>query len=224
MIGDGSSRGPLTVGYFLGAGIMLIGGVVAIIFGVNAEGQSLEDIADPLSKVPHGPTDAPAALRWALAEARARQGVVIALRAWRAPRLPASTAGRPPLVPAADASDLQLQEQAQLEADVAEVLGPDAGVECRLVHGGARKTLRGISRFVDLLVIDAPRRSDRRETPLFARRLVYSASCPVVIMPPAIADQPDKAVVSAGKKLGRSLLDAAGTAGRPGVRPGATAD
>ena len=53
MIGDGSSRGPLTVGYFLGAGIMLIGGIVAIIFGINAEGQSLEDIADPLSKVPH---------------------------------------------------------------------------------------------------------------------------------------------------------------------------
>ena len=61
MIGDGSSRGPLTVGYFLGAGIMLIGGIVAIIFGINAEGQSLEDIADPLSKVPHGPSDAPMA-------------------------------------------------------------------------------------------------------------------------------------------------------------------
>jgi MFS family permease len=58
MIGTGQSRGPLTFGYFLGAGIMLIGGIVAIIFGINAEGQSLEDIADPLSKVPHGPTDA----------------------------------------------------------------------------------------------------------------------------------------------------------------------
>ena len=52
MIGDGSSRGPLTYGYYLGAAIMLIGGVVAIVFGINAEGQSLEDIADPLSKVP----------------------------------------------------------------------------------------------------------------------------------------------------------------------------
>jgi hypothetical protein len=43
-------------------------------------------------------------------------------------------------------------------------------------------------------------------------------------MPPAIAGRPDTAVVSAGKKLGRSLLDAAGSAGRPGVRPAATAD
>lgn len=165
----------------------------------------------------------PAALRWAVSEARAHRGVVIALRAWRPPRPPGATAGRPPLVPAADADALHDQEQAQLEADVTAVLGPDAGVECRLVHGGRRKILRGISRFVDLVVIDAPRRSDLRETPLFARRLVYSASCPVVIMPPAVAEQPDTAVVTAGRKLGRSLLDAAGTAGRPGVRPGATA-
>ena len=57
MIGTGATRGPLTFGYFLGAAIMLIGGVVAIVFGIDAEGQSLEDIADPLSKVPHGPTD-----------------------------------------------------------------------------------------------------------------------------------------------------------------------
>ena len=166
----------------------------------------------------------PAALRWALAEARAHHGVVIALRAWRLPRPPSSTAGRPPLVPAADADALHQQQQAQLEADVADVLGPDAGVECRLVHGGPRKALREISRFVDLLVIDAPRRTDFRETPLFARRLVYSAGCPVVIMPPAIADQPDTAVVTAGKRVGRDLLEAAGRAGRPGVRPGVTAD
>ena len=30
---------------------MLTGGIVALIFGINAERQSLEDIADPLSKV-----------------------------------------------------------------------------------------------------------------------------------------------------------------------------
>ncbi len=57
MIGNGSSRGPLTFGYYLGAGIMLIGGVVALIFGVNAEQQSLEDVADPLSKVDAPPED-----------------------------------------------------------------------------------------------------------------------------------------------------------------------
>jgi MFS family permease len=50
MIGDGSNRGPLAAGYYLGAGIMMLGGVIALIFGVNAERQSLESIADPLSK------------------------------------------------------------------------------------------------------------------------------------------------------------------------------
>ncbi len=51
LIGDGSSRGPLTVGYALGAAIMIAGGVIALVVGVNAERQSLEDIAEPLSKV-----------------------------------------------------------------------------------------------------------------------------------------------------------------------------
>jgi len=51
LMGDFSSRGPLTVGFFIGAGVMIIGGVVALAIGINAEGQSLEDVADPLSKV-----------------------------------------------------------------------------------------------------------------------------------------------------------------------------
>ncbi len=51
LIGDGSDRTPLFWGYVLGAVIMIFGGVVAWFFGIDAEGQSLEDIADPLSKV-----------------------------------------------------------------------------------------------------------------------------------------------------------------------------
>jgi MFS family permease len=50
MIGDGSSRGPLAAGYYLGAAVMIAGGIIALIFGINAERQSLESIADPLSK------------------------------------------------------------------------------------------------------------------------------------------------------------------------------
>ncbi|WP_179756458.1 MFS transporter [Kineococcus aurantiacus] len=49
LIGDGTDRGPLTVGYFVGAAIMLAGGVIAWFFGVDAEGKGLEDITDPLS-------------------------------------------------------------------------------------------------------------------------------------------------------------------------------
>jgi MFS family permease len=36
-------------GYFLGAALMVIGGVIEIFLGVKAEGQSLEDIAQPLT-------------------------------------------------------------------------------------------------------------------------------------------------------------------------------
>ena len=51
LIGDGSDRGPLSIGYFFGAAIMIAGGIVAAFLGVAAERKSLEDLADPLSKV-----------------------------------------------------------------------------------------------------------------------------------------------------------------------------
>src|SRR6185437_9766933 len=49
LIGDGTNRNTLFVGYLVGAGAMIIGGIAAIIFGVNAEGKALEDVAKPLS-------------------------------------------------------------------------------------------------------------------------------------------------------------------------------
>jgi MFS family permease len=51
LVGDGSERGPLTVGYFVGAAFMLTGGLVAWFIGINAERQSLEDIAEPVTSV-----------------------------------------------------------------------------------------------------------------------------------------------------------------------------
>jgi len=51
LIGDGSNRNSLFVGYLVGAGAMVIGGVVAIFFGVAAEGKALEDVATPLSVI-----------------------------------------------------------------------------------------------------------------------------------------------------------------------------
>jgi MFS family permease len=51
LVGDGTQRDPLFMGYVIGAGVMIFGGLVALLFGVNAEGKTLEDIADPLSKV-----------------------------------------------------------------------------------------------------------------------------------------------------------------------------
>jgi MFS family permease len=51
LIGDGSNRNSLFVGYLVGAGAMILGGVVAIFFGVAAEGKALEDVAKPLSVI-----------------------------------------------------------------------------------------------------------------------------------------------------------------------------
>ena len=58
LIGDGSSNTGLFIGYLIGAGIMILGGVVEILFGINAEGQSLESVAEPLSAVSDGPQSA----------------------------------------------------------------------------------------------------------------------------------------------------------------------
>src|SRR3954447_7637778 len=44
------ARGPLTFGYFLGAVVMILGGIVAAVLAVNAERKSLEDIADPMTR------------------------------------------------------------------------------------------------------------------------------------------------------------------------------
>jgi hypothetical protein len=41
-------RGPLTIGYLVGAAFMVAGGLIAWFFGVNAERKPLEDIASHL--------------------------------------------------------------------------------------------------------------------------------------------------------------------------------
>lgn len=49
LIGDGTSTTGLFVGYVIGGGIMILGGVVEIVFGINAEGKSLEEVTKPLT-------------------------------------------------------------------------------------------------------------------------------------------------------------------------------
>jgi hypothetical protein len=51
LIGDGSSTTGLFIGYLVGAGIMIAGGLVEVFFGINAEGKSLEAITKPLTAV-----------------------------------------------------------------------------------------------------------------------------------------------------------------------------
>ena len=163
----------------------------------------------------------PTALSWAYGEARSHHGRVVAVRAWRPPRPPAAVGGKPSVV-RYDVEDLHNEAAAALRTDVAEVLGENAEVECRLVIGGRRKTLVDASRDADVVVIDAPQRTDLHTSPMFARRLVYRAFCPVVIMPPGLARQPDTGLVRAGRRLGHQLAASAATAGRPGMRPPAS--
>jgi len=51
LVGNGTAREPLFLGYVVGSAVMMFGGIVALIFGVDAEGKGLEDIAAPLTQV-----------------------------------------------------------------------------------------------------------------------------------------------------------------------------
>ena len=51
LIGTGKDPNALYWGYLLGAGAMILGGLVAAFLAVDAEGKSLEDVARPLSVV-----------------------------------------------------------------------------------------------------------------------------------------------------------------------------
>ncbi len=51
LIGNGSDRAGLTIGYLVGGGVMIIGGLVEVFLGIDAEGKPLEQVARPLTAV-----------------------------------------------------------------------------------------------------------------------------------------------------------------------------
>jgi len=51
LIGTGNDPNKLYTGYLIGAGAMIVGGLVAVFFAVDAEGKSLEDVAKPLGVI-----------------------------------------------------------------------------------------------------------------------------------------------------------------------------
>jgi len=55
LIGDGTNPTALFVGYVVGGGIMVLGGLVELAIGIKAEGKSLEDVTTPLTSTT--PTD-----------------------------------------------------------------------------------------------------------------------------------------------------------------------
>lgn len=51
LIGSGSNHTGLFIGYLIGAAIMILGGIIEVLFGIKAERQSLESVAQPLTAV-----------------------------------------------------------------------------------------------------------------------------------------------------------------------------
>lgn len=161
----------------------------------------------------------PTALRWGKAQAELNHGRLVAVRVYRMPNPQAAPSGTTSQrIP--DATTVQTQQDDRLARDVEEVLGPDHGAELRAVRGGKRRGLLNEAAQADLLVIDAPRAPSM--SPLLAQRIVYAASCPVVVMPPAIAGAEEPGWAKAGRAMGRAAVRAAGTSGRPGYRPPST--
>ena len=158
----------------------------------------------------------PAALRWAAAQAEANDGVLICVRTWR-PSAPAATTAGVQAVSGQTTSAAEVEARRQLEEDVAQTLGHDHDAEVYLLRAGKRRGLLVASSQADLLVMDAPRRPST--APLLAHRVIAVATCPVVVMPPALQGGRSSATAKAGRAFGRALLEAGGRAGRPGYRP-----
>jgi Universal stress protein family len=158
----------------------------------------------------------PTALTWAHAQVRQNGGRLVAVRAWRMPNPQATPSGTPP-GRISRPEEIEAAAQAALEADVAATLGEGHDAELRLVRGGKYQVLIKAAEGADLLVVDAPRQL--LAGPMFAHRLVYAASCPVVVMPPDISGEPASKLTRMAGAIGRGMVMAAGTAGRPGYRP-----
>lgn len=157
-----------------------------------------------------------AALTWAHCQARHCGGRLIAVRAWRMPNPQTSPAGAP-TADLPQTAEVEAHARLALEEDVASVLGDDHGAEIRLVRGGKLKVLLQAAADADLLVVDAPRQLVAG--PMFAHRLIYAASCPVVAMPPALASESPSVITRAAASISRGMVPAAGTADHPAYRP-----
>lgn len=149
----------------------------------------------------------PAALGWAAAQARANHGRLVAVRVLKA----VTAEGSP------DNERAREQAAEQLRADVEATLGANHGAQLRVVYGGRRKALLAVSRDADLLVIGTSRSPSPSSR--LIRRVISAATCPVVVMPPALSGEPPSGLSRAGRSVGEAALRAVGTSGRPGYRP-----
>jgi hypothetical protein len=178
----------------------------------------MEDEEQPYTVVVgvSGTSKSPTALTWAAAQAKQNHGRIIAVRAWRMPS-PQATPSGTSAVRIALPDEVEREARQSLELDVSAVLGADHRAELRLVRGSTFHVLVEAAAGADLLVVDAPRQLF--VGPMFAHRLIYAATCPVVVMPPDISGEPASTITRVAEAIGRGIVTAAGTAGRPGYRP-----
>ncbi|MHA3684640.1 universal stress protein [Leucobacter sp. HY1908] len=126
----------------------------------------------------------PQALRAAAVEAQQREATLVAVQAWRAPIPPAAPGGKPPGV-SRDIESALTSAQRVLRSRVTAELGPDIPVICKVLQGAPSTVLLAEAAQAELLVLDAPRTRASMKSPVLAHRLIYTAKCPVLIMPPA---------------------------------------
>ena len=203
LIGNGSNRANLAIGYLVGGGIMIIGGVVEAMFGINAEGKSLEAIAPPLTEVGSGKQGgmnmtvivgvdsseaSKAALRLAAQEARWRQASLVAVSAYE---LPLGPVGGFPGAAMHTQGEEQATAEAELRATVDHELGDEAGqAKVRVSAGLAGRVIIEAAReaHAELIVLAAhPGRSVVPGT--VSQYVLLKARCPATIVPDESTDE-----------------------------------
>jgi nucleotide-binding universal stress UspA family protein len=152
------------------------------------------DLTSPIVVGVSRRTCSPDAVRWAAAEAQLRDTRVIAVTAWRGPRPPGGSGGRPPAILAPVEEAFALEEQ-RIADQLTELLGDLASfrVEYALRRGSAAAVLLAASVGAQLLVLDSPRGGNLSTLAksLIAPQVLFKAPCPVVLMPPATDGAPD---------------------------------
>lgn len=154
-----------------------------------------------------------AAFEWALDQARRLHRPLLAVTAWQLPR-----GATPPALTPHDQADavgrLADDAAARLAKTVGALAGGTSTVEQRVRRGAAATVLLEAAAGAELLVIGSPHPGEltKLRPSLIAPQLIYRAPCPVVVMPADSYDDPSWA-----RRLAGRVVEAAGTAGRPGA-------
>ncbi|MFL6161937.1 MAG: universal stress protein [Jatrophihabitantaceae bacterium] len=159
------------------------------------------DLVSPIVVGVSRRTGSAQALRWAAAEARLRNTRVLAVTAWRGPRPPAASGGRPPAIPAAPIEEAFKLEEQRIFDQLTSELGADPGslgVRYSLRRGSPTTVLLAAAVGAQLLVLDSPRAGRRTlARSLITPQLVFRSPCPVVVMPPPL-DSADDVLATGG--------------------------